>query len=107
MSSATSATTSVSSGVDVTVAPQTAFDVFTAGFDRWWNRDHHLLPGDLKRAVIEEGVAGRVFEESVDGEICEWGEVLAWDPPRSFAFSWRIATDWAVPAKDAPHRVVT
>ena len=101
------ANTSISASIDVTVPQQRAFDVFTAGFDRWWNRDHHLLSGEMKRAVIEEGVGGRVFEQSVDGEICEWGEVLAWDPPASFAFSWRIGTDWAPPAEGAPYSTVT
>lgn len=107
MSAAVESNTSISASIDVAVARERAFDVFTAGLDRWWNRDHHLLSGELKRAVIEEGVGGRVYEESVDGEICEWGEVLAWDPPSSFAYSWRIGTDWAVPAKDAPYSVVT
>lgn len=107
MTASTDQNTSISCGIDVGVAPASAFAVFTAGFDRWWNRDHHLLAGDLKRAVIEEGVGGRVYEESVDGEICEWGEVLAWDPPRSFAFSWRIGVDFGVPPADAPYSVVT
>ena len=107
MTASTDQNTSISTAVDVAVTPSTAFAVFTAGFDRWWNRDHHLLAGDLERAVIEEGVGGRVYEESVDGEVCEWGEVLAWDPPRSFAFSWRIGVDFGVPAKDAPHSIVT
>ena len=107
MTASTDQNTSISTGIDVGVAPSTAFAVFTAGFDRWWNRDHHLLDGELKRAVIEDGVGGRVYEESVDGEICEWGEVLAWDPPRSFAFSWRIGSEFDVPAADAPHSVVT
>lgn len=107
MTAGTDQNTSISCGIDVATAPQSAFAVFTAGFDRWWNREHHLLPGDLKRAVIEEGVGGRVYEESIDGEICEWGEVLAWDPPHSFAYSWRIGADWAAPATDAPFSIVT
>jgi uncharacterized protein YndB with AHSA1/START domain len=107
MTTGTDQNTSISCGIDVGVPPSSAFAVFTAGFDRWWNRDHHLLKAELKQAVIEEDVGGRVYEESVDGEICEWGEVLAWDPPRQFAFSWRIGTDWGVPTKDAPYSVVT
>jgi uncharacterized protein YndB with AHSA1/START domain len=107
MSASTSEATSVHASTEVAVPAGRAFDVFTAGFDTWWNREHHLLPGELKRAVIEEGVGGRVYEESVDGEICQWGEVLTWQPPRSFAFTWRIGVDFDVPATDAPYSVVT
>ena len=71
MTTGTDQNTSISCGIDVSVPPASAFAVFTAGFDRWWNRDHHLLKADLKQAVIEAGVGGRVYEESVDGEICE------------------------------------
>jgi uncharacterized protein YndB with AHSA1/START domain len=99
--------TSVHASVDVPVSPERAFALFTHGFDTWWNRGHHLLRGELGRVWIEPHAGGGVWEESVDGERCRWGQVLTWEPPTLFAFSWQIGTDWAVPAADAPASTVT
>jgi uncharacterized protein YndB with AHSA1/START domain len=93
--------TEVRSTVDVTVAPDVAFDVFTRGIDRWWNREHHVQSGALKEIGVDPEVGGRLWEENDAGEVCTWGHVLTWDPPRTFAFSWLIGTDFGVPAPDA------
>jgi len=93
--------------VTVRVAPDRAFTVFTEGIDTWWLRAHHVQPGELRRVGIDPEVGGRVWEESVDGAVCVWGRVLAWDPPHRLAFSWQIGTDWAVPGPDAPASRVT
>ncbi|MBA8796140.1 hypothetical protein FHX74_003781 [Friedmanniella endophytica] len=79
-----------------------AFEVFTAGIDRWWIRRHHLLDGELAEIGIEPEVDGRVWERSQSGAECTFGRVLAWQPPTVFAFSWQIGPDWAPPAPDAP-----
>ena len=93
--------------VTVRATPEKAFRVFTDGIDRWWPRSHHIGQGELKKAVLEPRQGGRWYGFDETGAEEEWGEVLAWDPPSSFAYSWRIGTDWAVPAKDAPYSVVT
>ncbi len=67
-----------------------AFSVFTAGFDSWWPRAHHILQADLAEVVLEGSVGGRWFERCVDGTECDWGRVLAWDPPRAIALSWHL-----------------
>jgi uncharacterized protein YndB with AHSA1/START domain len=99
--------TEVRTSVDVTVAPEVAFDVFTTGIDRWWNRGHHLLSGELKEVGVEPRSGGRLWEENEAGEICTWGRVLTWDPPRTFAFSWLISVDFSVPTPDAVGSRVT
>ncbi len=71
-----------------------AFTVFTAGFDEWWPRAHHIGPGELASVTIEEGVGGRWFERRVDGSECDWGRVLTWDPPHQITLSWQINSDW-------------
>lgn len=43
----------------VKASPQKAFDVFTAGHDRWWPRTHTIGQTPLKTAVLEPGVGGR------------------------------------------------
>jgi uncharacterized protein YndB with AHSA1/START domain len=107
MTAPTDSATMVQATIDVTASPERAFDVFTAGFDGWWNRDHHLLPGALNAVGIEPQVGGRVWEENDAGDTCTWGRVLTWDPPKTFVFSWLIGTDWGVPPDDAVGSRVT
>lgn len=99
--------TDTAQGADVRVElivaapPDTAFAVFTEGFDTWWPRDHHIGKGQLERAVIEPRVGGRCYGLEADGTVCPWGTVLAWDPPRHLAFSWDISLDWQYQADPA------
>jgi uncharacterized protein YndB with AHSA1/START domain len=72
-----------------------AFDVFTAGFDRWWPRDHHIGKSPMTRAVIEPRVGGRCYSEQEDGTDCDWGSVLAWEPPRRIVLAWQITSEWS------------
>ena len=77
-------------------APQArAFDVFTAGFGRWWPKTHHIAAVEMKDAVIEPRVGGRWYEVGEDGSQCEWGRVLAWEPPRRLMLAWRITAQFA------------
>ncbi|SCG40526.1 SRPBCC domain-containing protein [Micromonospora halophytica] len=98
---------SVRSSIEAAAAPEHAFTVFTDGLDRWWNRDYHLLPGELKRIGVDPHEGGRLWEENDAGDVCVWGRVLTWEPPRTFAFLWLIGPDWKVPAPDATGSRVT
>jgi len=80
--------------VTVGVPVERAFDVFTSGFDTWWPRSHHIGGADMQEAIIEPRTGGRWFEKDVDGSECNWGEVLAWDPPRHVALSWHLNPEW-------------
>jgi uncharacterized protein YndB with AHSA1/START domain len=99
--------TSVSCSVNVAAPPDHAFTVFTSGIDRWWTRSHHVQSGELKAVGVDPHVGGRVWEENDAGEVCTWGVVLTWDPPKEFAFSWLIGPDFGLPAPDAPASRVT
>jgi uncharacterized protein YndB with AHSA1/START domain len=99
--------TAVRTSVDVAATPEHAFTVFTSGIDRWWTRSYHVLTGELKEIGIDPYVGGRVWEENDAGEVCAWGRILTWDPPRSFAFSWLIGPDWGVPGPEAVGSRVT
>ena len=103
----TTETTAVRVSVDVAAPPERAFEVFTAGMNGWWDPSHHVLTGTLKAVGVEPRVGGRLWEENQDGDTCTWGRVLAWDPPRTFAFARLLGMDWAVPAEDAPASRVT
>jgi uncharacterized protein YndB with AHSA1/START domain len=75
----------------VVKAPQArAFDVFTARFGSWWPKSHHIGPAEMAEAVIEPRMGGRWYEKGVDGSECDWGRVLAWEPPSRIVLSWRI-----------------
>lgn len=83
----------------VKASPDRAFEVFTAGFDRWWPRGHHIGKTDLKTAVIEPREGGRWYEICVDGSECDWGRVLDWNPPQGsvsgrLLLAWQLGADW-------------
>jgi uncharacterized protein YndB with AHSA1/START domain len=67
-----------------------AFRVFTANMGSWWPREHHIGKAALKDCVIEPKVDGRWYELGEDGTTCEWGKVLAWDPPRRLVLAWQL-----------------
>jgi uncharacterized protein YndB with AHSA1/START domain len=74
----------------VRATPEKAFEVFTAGFDRWWPRTHHTGATPLRQAVLEPGVGGRWYSQHEDGSENEWGDVVAWEPPSRLVVAWRI-----------------
>ncbi len=80
--------------VRVKAAPGRAFEVFTAGMGRWWKPSHSINASPLKDVVIEPSVGGRWFERGEDGRECEWGKVLAWEPPHRLVLAWQIGADW-------------
>jgi uncharacterized protein YndB with AHSA1/START domain len=107
MTAKTDDSAAVRTAVDVAAPPARAFEVFTAGIDRWWNRAHHVQSGELKEIGVDPFVGGRMWETNDAGDLCVWGRVLTWDPPREFAFSWLIGPDFGVPGPDAVGSRVT
>jgi uncharacterized protein YndB with AHSA1/START domain len=86
---------SVQRSVTVNATQAHAFKVFTDGFNGWWPQTHHIAPGEMDAAIIEPRVGGRWMERSKDGSECEWGRVLAWDPPNRVLLSWHLNGQWA------------
>jgi hypothetical protein len=71
-----------------------AFAVFTAGFASWWPRSHHIGESELVDAIIEPRAGGRWYERNADGSECEWGHVIAWEPPDRVLLAWQLDADW-------------
>jgi uncharacterized protein YndB with AHSA1/START domain len=72
-------------------APQArAFEVFTARFGAWWPKTHHIATAEMADAIIEPRQGGRWYEKGVDGSECDWGKVLAWQPPSRVVLSWHL-----------------
>ena len=85
---------SVKKSILVNATLEHAFDVFTAGFDSWWPRSHHIGKSPMEKAVIEMRVGGRCYSTQVDGTDCDWGQILEWDPPHRFVLAWQITHEW-------------
>jgi len=80
--------------ITVQTSPQRAFHVFTAEYDSWWPRSHHIGKSPMKRAIIEGRAGGRCYTEQEDGTDCDWGSVLVWDPPHRLVIAWQIDGKW-------------
>lgn len=85
-----SALTPVECSIEVPLAPEQAFAVFTADFGRWWPSTHHIGANPFTDAVIEPFRGGRWYERDAAGAECDWGRVLAWEPPDRLVLSWAL-----------------
>lgn len=88
--------TTVRTVVEVKVAPERAFHLFTAQIGAWWDADKHLLRAPLKEMVFEPFVGGQIIDRGVDGSECRWARVLVYDPPLRVVFSWDINLRWQI-----------
>jgi len=99
--SATIQITPVRKTVWVAATPQRAFEVFTAGIDRWWPKAHSLGAAPLCESVIEPFVGGRWYSKHADGTEAVIGHVLVWQPAERFACTWEISAEWKPDARVA------
>ena len=71
-----------------------AFELFTAGINRWWPVETHACnPGRVREAVMETRQGGEIYEVRDDGVRAPWGTILTWDPPRRFVMTWHPGRD--------------
>jgi uncharacterized protein YndB with AHSA1/START domain len=80
--------------IDVEVGIDRAFEVFTTKFDRIKPREHNLLGEDIAETVLEARAGGRLYDRGVNGATCDWGRVLACDPPTRLLLAWNISPQW-------------
>jgi uncharacterized protein YndB with AHSA1/START domain len=86
--------TSVRASVTVDAPIEEAFSVFTEDFGRFKPREHNLLEVEIAETVFEPRVGGYLYDRGVDGSICRWARVLAYDPPERVVISWDISPQW-------------
>jgi uncharacterized protein YndB with AHSA1/START domain len=48
----------------------------------------------MATAILEPRQGGRWYEQGVDGSECDWGRVLAWEPPHRLVVTWQINGHW-------------
>jgi uncharacterized protein YndB with AHSA1/START domain len=74
--------------------PHKAFAAFTRKMGNWWPRSHHIGTSALADVVLEPRAGGRWYERGENGSECEWGRVLAWEPPARLLLAWQLGGDW-------------
>src|SRR3954471_15400594 len=93
---ARTATTEVTTDIEVEAPIAHVFDVFTNQIGSWWDKDHHILEAPLAEMVFEPRVGGHIIDRGTDGSECRWSRVLAYEPPARVVFSWDIGPTWQV-----------
>src|SRR5690606_9912010 len=89
-----SAETSVRTSIVVDAPISQAFKVFTEDFGSFKPKEHNLLGVDIAETVFEPKVGGFLYDRGVDGSVCRWARVLAYDPPDRLLLSWDISPRW-------------
>jgi uncharacterized protein YndB with AHSA1/START domain len=77
----------------VACSPEHAFATWGERFALWWPRSHNASGEADARVVLEPRVGGRIYERTASGRELDWGEIVAWEPPRRLAYLWHIR--WA------------
>ncbi|HET6731716.1 SRPBCC family protein [Mycobacterium sp.] len=71
-----------------------AFRVFTEQFGDFKPREHNLLSVPIAETVFEPRVGGHIYDRGVDGSLCRWARILAYEPPTRVVFTWDIGPTW-------------
>lgn len=75
------------------------FQLWTEHIAQWWPAKHSYS-GELETQVFIEGkVGGRFFERTPDNREYDWGEVLSWQPPHQFSYTWYLGTGRELPTQ--------
>ena len=88
--------TTVRQEIVVEAAVDRAFSVFTEQMDKIKPREHNMLGVDIEETVLEPRAGGRIYDRGTDGSECDWGSVLAYEPPGRVVFSWNVSPHWQV-----------
>lgn len=77
----------------ITVArePAAAFTLFCEELGHWWPREYTWGQDALEAIGIEPRVGGLCYERGPRGFRCDWGRVLAWEPPDRIEIAWQIS----------------
>ena len=87
-------TPNVAHHVVVNAPIERAFAVFTGQFGAVKPREHNLLAVPIAETVLEPRVGGDIYDRGVDGSVCRWARILAFEPPRRLVFAWHIGATW-------------
>jgi uncharacterized protein YndB with AHSA1/START domain len=80
--------------VVVNAPVERAFRVFTDQFGDFKPREHNLLSVPIAETVFEPRVGGHIYDRGVDGSLCRWARIVAYEPPNRVVFTWDIGPTW-------------
>ena len=83
--------TAVHKSVTVNVPQERAFAAFVE--HGWWPMAGHRIRETSTGASLEPREGGRWFEHGPDGE-CQWGHVIAYEPPERLLLAWQLDPTW-------------
>jgi uncharacterized protein YndB with AHSA1/START domain len=92
----TQTATAIHRQVTVHAPIERAFSVFTERFGDFKPPEHNLLGAPIEETVFEPRVGGTIYDRAIDGTLCQWARVLAYDPPTRVVFSWDISPQWQI-----------
>lgn len=78
-----------------------AFHVFTEKFGDFKPREHNLLKVPIEETVFEPRVGGHIYDRGVDGSLCKWARIVAYEPPNRVVFTWDIGPTWQLETDSA------
>ena len=78
---------------EVACSPEHAFDTWANRTSLWWPPSHSMSSAPGLVVTFESRPGGRIFERTPEGVEHDWGEILAWEPPRRLASLWHLGTD--------------
>jgi uncharacterized protein YndB with AHSA1/START domain len=83
------ASVAIRKSVTVAVPLEDAFRVFTEEIGSWWPlASKSVSQAKAETVIVEPRAGGSVYERARGGEEHAWGDVLVWEPPTRFVFSW-------------------
>jgi uncharacterized protein YndB with AHSA1/START domain len=85
--------TAVRIEISVAAPVDRAFAVFVEQIGSWWPRTHSVTD-DMADVILEPMAGGRLYERAQDGTECDWGTVLAVEPPHHVVLSWAFTPAW-------------
>src|SRR5690606_2580506 len=85
------AETTVRTSIVVEAPISLAFKVFTEDFGSFKPPEHNLLKVEIAETVFEPKVGGFLYDRGVDGSVCRWARVHAYDPPDRLLLSWDVS----------------
>jgi uncharacterized protein YndB with AHSA1/START domain len=88
--------TTVRRSVVVEAPIERAFRVFTEGFGAFKPPEHNLMAVEIAETVFEPHAGGYLYDRGVDGSVCRWARVLAYEPPHRVLISWDISPRWQI-----------
>lgn len=68
-----------------------AFALFAERLGSWWPREYTWSQQVLEAIGIEPYAGGLCYERGPHGFRCDWGRVLAWQPPQRLLLAWQIS----------------